>query len=193
MDRVATLRVLDQIIASNGAVVLFGDRRIATPGANWPSLLDELSREFAPVSMKRRWDNPAWERHEMILLRSAFPDVDVYCPIENYPDSLAFGEGKARQTFLGLMDRAANADVLVAYVPEASMGTAIEMWQAHRSGRLVVTVSPLATNWTVRFLSTVLLPDIGAFERYVESGEFARLLASRGIVARPEARDQPGA
>jgi SAM-dependent methyltransferase len=78
MDRVATLRVLDQIIASNGAVVLFGDRRIATPGADWPSLLDELSREFAPVSMKRRWDNPAWERHEMILLRSAFPHLTLH-------------------------------------------------------------------------------------------------------------------
>jgi hypothetical protein len=31
-----------------------------------------------------------------------------------------------------LNDAAATADVLVAYVPEASMGTAIEMWQAFR-------------------------------------------------------------
>jgi len=37
--------VLDQIIASNGAVVLFGDRRIATPGADWPSLLHKLGRQ----------------------------------------------------------------------------------------------------------------------------------------------------
>jgi SAM-dependent methyltransferase len=79
MDRAATLGVLDQIIALNGAVVLFGDRRIATPGTDWPSLLHELSRDFATVAMaKRRWDDPAWEPHEVILLRSAFPHLTLH-------------------------------------------------------------------------------------------------------------------
>jgi SAM-dependent methyltransferase len=79
MDRSATLCVLDQIIASKGAVVLFGERRIATPGTDWSSLLHELGREFAPISMaSRRWDNPAWEPHETILLRSAFPHLTLH-------------------------------------------------------------------------------------------------------------------
>jgi len=115
------------------------------------------------------------------LLRGAFPEHQVYCPIEQYPDSLQFAEETARDTFFGLMERAAAADVLVAFVPEASMGTAIEMWQAHRRGRLVVAISPLAVNWAVRFLSTVVLPDLAAFERFVRSGELAGLLASRGL------------
>ncbi len=125
------------------------------------------------------------------LLRAAFPTVEVYCPIENYPNSLEFTDEVARATFLGLMQRAAEADVLVAYVPEASMGTAIEMWQAHRHGRLVITISPMAANWAVRFLSHVVLPDIDAFERFVGSGELARLLAARGIIARSAAANHP--
>jgi len=125
------------------------------------------------------------------LLRSAFPELDVFCPIENHPNSLGYSDEEARRTFLGLMDRAGEADVLVAYVPEASMGTAIEMWLAQRRGRVVVAISPMAANWAVRFLSTVVLPDIEAFERFVESGRFARLLASRGIIARPGAGSQP--
>ena len=124
------------------------------------------------------------------LLRREFPEVEVYCPIENYPNSLEFSDEVARRTFLGLMERAGRADVLVAYVPEASMGTAIEMWQAHRHGRLVVTISPMAANWTIRFLSDVVLPDIAAFERYVVSGDLARLLASRGIIAHTQAGNQ---
>ena len=115
------------------------------------------------------------------LLRRTFPEAEVYCPIENYPHSLGYSDDEARATFLGLMERAGEADVLVAFVPEASMGTAIELWQAHRRGRLVVTISPMAVNWAVRFLSAVVLPDIDAFERYVRSGELARLLASRGL------------
>jgi len=118
------------------------------------------------------------------LLRATFPGLEVYCPIENYPESLSFSDETARATFLGLMARAAEADVLVAYVPEASMGTAIEMWQAHSRGRVVVAISPMAANWAVRFLSTVVLPDSAAFEQFVRSGDFARLLEDKGIIAR---------
>ena len=115
------------------------------------------------------------------LLRSTFPEAEVYCPIENYPNSLEFSDDKARGTFLGLMQRAGEADVLVAFVPEASMGTAIEMWQAHGQGRVVVAISPMTVNWVVRFLSTVVVPDVEAFEQFVRSGGLGRLLASRGL------------
>ncbi len=124
------------------------------------------------------------------LLREAFPEMEVYCPIENYPNSLDFPDDVARATFFGLMERASRADVLVAYVPEASMGTAIEMWQAHRHGRPVVAISPMAANWSVRFLADAVVPDIAAFERFVRDGAFARLLADRGIIARNTGRNQ---
>ena len=115
------------------------------------------------------------------VLRQAFPDDEVYCPIENYPDSLTFAEQAARETFFGLMERAGEADVLVAFVPEASMGTAIEMWQAHRNGRVVIAISPMTVNWAVRFLADVVLRDIEAFEACVRSGDLARLLGSKGL------------
>lgn len=115
------------------------------------------------------------------LLRSSFPEAEVYCPIENFPNSLEFSDAKARSTFLGLMERAGQADVLVAFVPEASMGTAIEMWQAYQRQHVVVTISPMEVNWVVRFLSSVVVPDVEAFEQFVRSGELARLMTSKGL------------
>jgi len=133
-------------------------------------------------SLQDRSIHPQSYRERIVgLLRTAFPQHEVYCPIENYPNSLEFSEEVGRRTFFGLMARAGEADVLVAYVPEASMGTAVEMWQAHRNGRLVVAVSPMTANWVVRFLSAAVLPDIEAFERFVRSGEFGRLMAARGL------------
>ena len=44
-------------------------------------------------------------------------------------------------------------DLLIAYVPEASMGTAIEMWEAHQHARVVVTITPLSHNWVVQITS----------------------------------------
>ena len=69
-----------------------------------------------------------------------------------------------------------EVDVVLAFVPEASMGTAIEMWEAHEHGRLVVTVSPLAHNWAVKFLSHVLYADLEEFEQAVRGGALAQRL-----------------
>ena len=68
-------------------------------------------------------------------------------------------------------------DVLLAFVPEASMGTAIEMWEAHQHGAAVITVSPLRHNWAVKFLSHAIYGDLGEFEAAVTSGEVARRIA----------------
>ncbi|HUU42809.1 MAG TPA: hypothetical protein VMX57_03465, partial [Planctomycetota bacterium] len=73
---------------------------------------------------------------------------------------------------------AGDADVLVAFLPEASMGTAVEMWEAHRRGRIVLAVTPLDANWAVKFLSTRVFGDLASFEEFVTTGELERLLAS---------------
>jgi hypothetical protein len=69
---------------------------------------------------------------------------------------------------------------VVAYVPQASMGTAIEMWQAYQAGVPLVTISPLAANWVVRHLSDVVLPDLCAFQSWIASGGLDNL-TQRGI------------
>lgn len=79
MDRDATLRELDRLIHPSGVVVLFGDRQLATPGGNWPSLLHDLSWELVPDRMaQRRHANPGWEPHEAVLLRSPFPHLTLH-------------------------------------------------------------------------------------------------------------------
>jgi SAM-dependent methyltransferase len=83
MDRDATLRMLDRIVdpaaGSPGAVVLFGDRQVATPGADWPRLVHDLGMELVPGRMaQRRQSSPAWEPHETVLLRSPFPHITLH-------------------------------------------------------------------------------------------------------------------
>jgi hypothetical protein len=77
------------------------------------------------------------------------------------------------------VERAAASDVVIAFLPEASMGTAVEMWEAHKRGVIVLAVTPMHENWTVKFLSTRIFPGLDEFERFVASGELARMLAER--------------
>ena len=114
--------------------------------------------------------------HIRDILLKHVPDSDVYCPIERHPNSLDYDEGYAREVFFGHVVRAGSSDVLVAFLPEASMGTAVEMWEAHQRGCVVLSVTPMRENWTVKFLSTRVFGDLDAFERFVTSGELVRLV-----------------
>ncbi len=107
------------------------------------------------------------------LLRQAFPGSEVFNPVDLYPDSINYNPDKAGAAFFDLMDRAGQTDVLIAFVPEASMGTAIEIWNAHHAGSYVLCVSGLTLNWVVQFLSDRVVPDLPAFAELVKNGVLA--------------------
>ena len=105
-------------------------------------------------------------------IRTRVPEADILDPWAIYPDSPTYGFERGKQVYLSLNDVAAQADVLVAYVPQASMGTAIEMWQAFQAGARVYTISPLAENWVVKFLSDRVFATLDEFIQFVEGDGF---------------------
>lgn len=111
------------------------------------------------------------------ILRRHLPGSDVYCPIENHPNSLVYDNDKAREVFTDHVRMAAESDLLLAYIPEASMGTAVEMWETWRAGRPIVAISPLTENWVVKLLSTRLVRTLDEFETLASSGELARIVS----------------
>ncbi|MGH7780079.1 MAG: class I SAM-dependent methyltransferase [Candidatus Binataceae bacterium] len=77
MDRDATLVTLDTIIEPGGAVALLGERLNDSPENGWRAAWEMVSRKYAaPRAYRRHWSNPAWERHEVVLRRSIFSEVD---------------------------------------------------------------------------------------------------------------------
>jgi hypothetical protein len=104
------------------------------------------------------------------VLREHVPGVEVVDPVELHPGSVNYDPERARRTLVALAEEAGRVDALVAYVPTASMGTAVEMWQAYRGGVPVYTISPLASNWVVRSLSARVFPDVAAFQAFVADG-----------------------
>lgn len=113
-------------------------------------------------------------------LTRCHPDWEVYCPFAEHPESLGYDDAYASEVFFSHVGQAAEADLLIAYLPEASMGTAIEMYEAIRRGRSkVVVISPMAHNWAVRFCSHALFSDLSAFLLGVEGGELERFALAR--------------
>ena len=111
------------------------------------------------------------------LLSEHFPGSEVYDPLADHTNSLDYDDETGRTVFFHHNQLCREVDVVLAFVPEASMGTAIEMWEAFQHGRAVIAISPLKHNWAVKFLSHQLYADIEEFEEAVTSGSLARRLA----------------
>lgn len=110
-------------------------------------------------------------------IQQAFPDAEVYDPFENHPESKSYSHEKGKCVFLTHNKMCgADVDVLVAFIPEASMGTAIEIWEAWKNGAVVLMITPMTVNWVVSFLSDAVFTDIDAFCKALASGEIADII-----------------
>ena len=110
------------------------------------------------------------------LLESRFPQSEVYDPRADHADSINYDDAAGRRVFFRHNEMCRQVDVLLAFLPEASMGTAIEMWEAYRHGAAVITVSPMVHNWAVRFLSHALYADVEQLEAALADGRVARTI-----------------
>ncbi|MFZ1946439.1 MAG: hypothetical protein WAW06_02730 [bacterium] len=116
-------------------------------------------------------------------LRSAIeahlPGAVVYCPVSLHPESLVYDDRKAFAVLEESAEAARKSDLLVAYLPEASMGSAVEMWEARRAGVKIVAITPMEHNWVVRYAADLVVRTIEEFELLLADGSVARLVAGR--------------
>jgi hypothetical protein len=110
------------------------------------------------------------------VLQAYLDRVKVIDPWALHPGSEGYDDDRARETFMGMTALAGQVDLLVAYIPEASMGTAIEMWEAYRAGVPIVSVSPMTENWVIKLLSNCVLPDLPTFEELVANEGLASIV-----------------
>lgn len=122
------------------------------------------------------------------LLNRHWPDAEVYDPLADHQQSLDYDVDQGRAVFLHHNQMCSETDVLIAFVPEASMGTAIEMWEAWKHGRVVIAISPLSHNWAVRYCSHLLFPDVESLEAEVVSGELLERI--QNLQTQTKSRDE---
>ena len=113
------------------------------------------------------------------ILETQDSDIEVYCPVQEHPNSVSYDDSQAREVFFTHLTRVRRSHILVVYLPEASLGSGIEMWEARQQNRLILTISPMTTNWIVRILSDVVFENLESFREFVESGALHRTLQER--------------
>jgi DNA-binding response OmpR family regulator len=111
----------------------------------------------------------------LALLAKHAPGARVFDPFAKHQSSVEYGDDEGRRVFLHHLDVARKSKLVLCWLPTASMGTALEIWEAHGAGATVWTISPLDTNWVIRFFSHRVFPDLAAFEKALAGGALETL------------------
>ena len=103
------------------------------------------------------------------ILKEYFPDAKIIDPVNIHPNSVGYDYSAGESVFHESIKQATHCDCLVAYLPEASMGTAVEMWECYKKKIPVWTITPMKENWSIKFLSTEIFESLEEFERFLKS------------------------
>lgn len=103
------------------------------------------------------------------LLKRYFPQARIVDPVKVHPNSAQYAHHKGKRVFHRSIKQAKECDCFVAYLPTASMGTAIEMWECKSSKIPIWVISPLQENWSIKFLSSKIFKNIKEFEKFLST------------------------
>ncbi|MEM7332661.1 MAG: hypothetical protein AAF490_11245 [Chloroflexota bacterium] len=124
------------------------------------------------------------------VLQEQIPQVDIIDPFATNPNSVDYNDQQAEFTFISNTRKASQVDFLIAYLPVASLGTAMEMWQAYEAGVTILTVSPLQHHWAIKFTSDEVFPDLESLFDAIRNGRWQNWIHDKA--ERIEKRKQIG-
>lgn len=134
-------------------------------------------------------DSQSYRAQISDALRAHIPDISIFDPYALNPNSVNYDEDTARHTFLSMTRQAAKVDLMIAYLPRPSMGTAMEMWEAFNAGIYIIAITPMMHHWAVRFTANEIVPDLETLLADIANGRITQLLQQRKLVDAPPVAD----
>lgn len=104
------------------------------------------------------------------------PDAEIIDPFSLFPDSVEYDDQRSKQVLFAMAEEAESSDIVIAYLPEASMGTALEMIRAYDHGKTVISISPMEKNWFISAVSSKIFPSLDDFCVWVQQTQLKELL-----------------
>jgi len=110
-------------------------------------------------------------------IKNRHPNAEIYDPFSVFPDSVEYDDQRSRQVLFLMADEAASADIVIAYLPEASMGTALEMIRAYDNGKSIICISSMEKNWFIRAVSAKIFPSLDDFCAWINQTHLPELIS----------------
>ena len=104
------------------------------------------------------------------------PDAEIYDPFLRFPDSVEYDDRRAKEVLFELAAEAGTSDVVIAFLPKASMGTALEIIRAYDNGKTIICISPMEKNWFINAVSSKIFLTLDEFCTWLSQTHLAELV-----------------
>ncbi|HCR36271.1 hypothetical protein A2130_01350 [Candidatus Woesebacteria bacterium GWC2_33_12] len=101
------------------------------------------------------------------ILNKHLKNVEVVDPDKTDPDRLNYNFEQSKKMFFDYCAVAGKVDLLISFLPIASMGSSIEMWNAYQANIPIFTITPMPQNWVIKLLSKEVFSDLEDFDKRV--------------------------
>jgi len=112
-------------------------------------------------------------------IKTLHPAAEIYDPLTAFPDSGKYDDPRIKQTLFTAAEEASSSDFIVAYLPEASMGSALEMIRAYDQGKPIISISPMEKNWFIRTVSTRIFESLDDFCEWIQQTNLTELVRDK--------------
>ena len=145
------------------------------------------------IMQGQRHDDQIESQSYRVRITEAFqkytPEIGIIDPWALNPNSVHYDADKARHTFITMTRKVQESDLMIAYIPKMSMGTAMEMWEAYNTGIYIVAVTPYIHHWAIRFTANEILADLETLLADIENGRLPQLIRQQNSVDQPAHAD----
>ncbi|PID86713.1 MAG: hypothetical protein CSB13_02875 [Chloroflexi bacterium] len=145
------------------------------------------------IMQGQRQDNQIDSQSYRTQITEAFqkyaPEIGIIDPWALNPNSVNYDAERARHTFHTMIRKVQEADLMIAYLPAMSMGTAMEMWEAYNAGVYIVAVSPFIHHWAIKFTANEIVSDLETLLADIENGRLPQLVRQQSLVDQPAQAD----
>lgn len=114
-------------------------------------------------------------------IRVLHPEAEIFDPFAAFPNSVEFDDAQAKEVLFFMADEAASSDIVIAYLPEASMGTGLEMIRAYDNGKAVISITSLEKNWFIKSVSEVVFSSLDDFCGWVRKTDLSELISASRV------------
>lgn len=135
------------------------------------TIIKELLNKYYPLIKVNNPLEIMYERYGskinlLAVLISELSKESVIFPNEIDPQLL-----ETTETFHDLLKLVSVSDLVIAYLPnhESSMGTAMEMLQAHKSNKPIISITDMNQNLAILATSTVIVSSLDEFETLLKN------------------------
>ncbi len=105
------------------------------------------------------------------------PEAEIVDPFMLFPDSVEYDDQRAKEVLFKMGEEAGSSDILIAYLPKASMGTTLEMIRAYDNGKTVISISSMEKNWVIKSVSAKIFPSLNKFCAWVGKNNLEELIS----------------